>query len=142
MKNAEMIALWRKAGMTLVLHDEIFHPEADDDIWIPAVSSKEWIIVTADKAMEREHLESVIEHRARILLLIDNSSGAPQWAAAMIRCLDQSCDLIRSLERPCIIRLAKFGTVTLIRGPASLAERLQRFKTARIVRTKRHRKAS
>ena len=124
--------------MCLKLHDEMFDIEEADEDWIPAVSSKGWVILTADTRIEREHLESVIQNRCRVVLLTDNTSGAVQWTAAVIRALEQISDYLRNCHRPSIVRVSKLGDITRLRGPVELQSRLDKFKRHRIIRGKRH----
>ena len=47
MANPAMVDLMRRAGFRLELHGDHFKDDEDDDVWIRAVSEKNWVILTA-----------------------------------------------------------------------------------------------
>ena len=119
--------------MILELHDTHFDKEAPDDEWIPAVTKHSWVIISADKRIDKDHLQCILESPCRIVLLTDNTSGVPQWTAAIIRCLEEIVQHMRFCQRPTIMRIEKGGIVGLIRGPEELKERFGKIETARFV---------
>jgi hypothetical protein len=49
----ELVGRLREAGMPCEPHRSHFAPDAEDELWIPAVASRGWIIVTRDFAIQR-----------------------------------------------------------------------------------------
>ncbi len=126
------------AGMKIVRHGDYFVRDEDDEVLIPKVASNGHIIVTADKKMETVHLATICESRAKVVILTDNTSGYPQWAAALITYHDQIVRHLLSSDGPMVIRLSRFG-ITKARYPAEVETRRRQIETQEIIRSKRAR---
>lgn len=135
MANPAMVDLMRRAGFRLELHGDHFKDDEDDDVWIRAVSEKNWVILTADKRVEKDHLESIINAFGRLVLLTDNSSGWVQWTGALIAAHDKLIERIQADAPPIIIRLSKSGAITKVR----LKGELESTRSRQIARSKRER---
>lgn len=57
-----------------------------DPIWIERCASRDWVIVTGDKAIETDPVnrQAVIDFKAKVFLLDENNSRAVEWASAII----------------------------------------------------------
>jgi hypothetical protein len=79
-------AMLERMGFEVELHNRYFVPDAEDDIWIPEVAARQWVILTADKRLSVEPLnkEAVRSSNAQVLLVSDGKSLPEQWAACLI----------------------------------------------------------
>jgi predicted nuclease of predicted toxin-antitoxin system len=124
------------ARMKIKRHGERFKHDEDDDEWIDESAQQGWVIVTADKHMETEHIDVICHSRAKVLILTDNNSGYPQWAASLISSHDAIVRHLLSSDGPMIVRLSKVG-ITKVRHPAEVETRQREAETKRIVRAKK-----
>lgn len=127
-----------KAGMRVHRHNDHFSPEEDDDVWIASVANNNWAILTADKSIERHHIDTVVQSRAKLIFLIGKRSGAIQWSASMVVSQGKIFEILRSNDGPLVIRLGKSGEITKVRHLQEIVERQKKVETGRIIREKRH----
>ncbi|WP_298628731.1 hypothetical protein [uncultured Thermus sp.] len=71
----------RQLGLTVELHDDHFSQEERDEIWIPQVSRKQWIILTLDERIRfnKTEKEVLLAYRARVILLPNPKQQMPGW---------------------------------------------------------------
>lgn len=126
------------AKIKVCRHKERFKDDEDDDVWIPAVAKEFLVAVSADQRMERDAiiLEAICESRAKVVLLTDNASGYPQWAASLITHHDSIVRTLLSYDGPLIIRLARSG-ISKVRQPQDVEAKRRRVETQQILREKR-----
>lgn len=102
--NKRMPTILREAGITVRCHSEEGFPskETDDEVWIRAVASKGYIIVTSDKKIERNPIErlAVIESKAKVFILDEKNSRSVHWAAAVIVSKDRIYEAVRDNAGP------------------------------------------
>ena len=135
MANAKMVDVMRRVGYVLELHSDHFRDDEDDDVWIRVASEKGWIILTADKRVEKDHLECILASTARVILLIDNNSGWAYWTGALVAARERLLAKIGVETAPFTIRLAKDGSITQTRRKADL----ETARSQQIARSKRSR---
>ena len=94
--------------------------------------------MTKDERIERDWVDVIIKHRARVILLTDSQGGITELAAALI-CARDACErtLLDNPMGPLIIRVNKTGTISKIRGETELRSRRDKLLTTNIVRAKR-----
>jgi len=126
------------AGLKVVLHRQKFQRDEADDVWISSVASEAWITVSGDKRMERDPviLAAICRFRAKVVLLTDNNSGYPQWAAALISYHNAIVRHMLSSDGPLIVRLSR-GGISKVRLPVEVQASRRQAETEKIVRSKR-----
>lgn len=105
--NKIMPEILRKAGLNVECHSSHFAHDIKDEVWIPAVTKKGWIIVTSDQKIETDPLSrlAVIESRAKVFVLEENNSRAPYWAAAILVSRERMYELCHDSDGPFFINL-------------------------------------
>ncbi|HET7500678.1 MAG TPA: hypothetical protein VFK02_06725 [Kofleriaceae bacterium] len=53
----DLVSRLRAAGMPCEPHRDHFAPDADDEVWIPVIASRGWVIITRDFAIQRRPAE-------------------------------------------------------------------------------------
>lgn len=88
----------RGAGLTVHRHADRFAANAPDAEWLPVVASRGWVIVSLDKAMQRNPLEreAIISSRARFLALVGGQSKIEELGQNFVRTLPA---ILRFIER-------------------------------------------
>jgi PIN like domain len=87
----------------------ITSPETDDDVWIPAVTTQDWLIITRDSQIQvhRREINAVLQHRARMVTIVGDEAGGTfaqleifmcQWRN-ILRCLDREGPFIYAASR-------------------------------------------
>ena len=61
----------RGAGLKIEEHLDHFADDEDDDVWLPQVAKKGWVVLTKDKAMRKKPNERacIIENQVRMFTL-------------------------------------------------------------------------
>jgi hypothetical protein len=69
-----------QAGIEVRYHDDCFPEDAKDEVWLPEVGQKGWIVITKDKNIRRTpiELEATIAAKVRLFVLAGagNKTGA------------------------------------------------------------------
>ena len=81
----------REAGLVVHAHNEHFAHDAPDTIWIPAVASRGWVILTSDAAIKRNPLEreAVLTSGARLLVLVGANATTADRAHNFVNTLSR-----------------------------------------------------
>ncbi len=125
------------AGMKIERHRDHFKPDEDDDVWIPSVAAKGWVTISADQNIESDHLDAICDSRAQMILLTNNNSGYPQWAAAVISGITSIQSRLVTMGRPLIIRLGRTGAISRVRESSEIEARRRSIETKKVVRQKK-----
>lgn len=96
-----------RAGLAVERHDLHFQPDTPDEIWIPQVAQRGWVIVSGDrKILRRPHeVGALVESRARMLILVGNHAPADELASNLINTLPKIEELLDRLEPPVVFRV-------------------------------------
>lgn len=135
-ESDDLAKVLRDARIQVKRHCERFTPEEDDDAWIRSVAQEGWVAISADQRIEADHLDVVCRSRAKVVLLTDNNSGYPQWAASLIAFNDRIVEKLLSSDGPMIIRLSK-NSITKVRFPEEVETKRRNIETQKIIRTKK-----
>ena len=83
-------AALRAAGASVEAHDNHFAQEASDEVWIPDVAARGWVILTKDKNIRRRHQEreASLLALARIFTLSSGNMRGSVMAEIFVRHLD------------------------------------------------------
>lgn len=81
-----LVARLREAGIRCEAHRDHFAPDAADESWIPPITSRGWVIVTRDFAIQRRPTERAAwtAARATVVMLRGDKLSAEDMATAMI----------------------------------------------------------
>lgn len=96
-----------------------------------------YVVIAKDLAMEADELEAIIQHKTRLILLVDKTGGVFNWIASLVCSYEKCCEAFNGCTGPLVIRVSKNGAITKIRGEQELRSRYNRWLTARIARAKK-----
>lgn len=132
----DLFQLLSDAGMKVERHRDHFEHDADDDTWIMHAGSVHWVIITADSKIEDDHIEAICKSKAQVVILTDNTSGYPQWGAAIIAATQTILRNLLTKGRPLIMRVSRSGKVSTVRDSLAVETRRRAREQTRIIREK------
>lgn len=73
-------------GIIVTLHDDHFNETTDDEVWLKAVSDREWIMITGDVAISRTplFLQRLSQITARVFILNGLNGASPEGKAECV----------------------------------------------------------
>lgn len=94
------------AGITVERHADHFAPDCADEVWLDAISGKNWIAVTHDARIRYKPNELAAVARNRVaLLVIIGHAPYPQLAHAFVSTLSRIERFIENHEPPYIAKV-------------------------------------
>jgi hypothetical protein len=65
-------------------HKELFKDDEDDNIWIPNIAARGWVIFTSDERISRDpvNIRAVLDSKAQVIMTSDNNKLPEMWGAA------------------------------------------------------------
>jgi hypothetical protein len=101
----------REAGLLVQLHKDHFKEGTPDEIWIPEVGARGWVVLTKDKAIRRNSAErrAVIVARARILTLPRGSYTGAEMAEIILSNRPKIGRFLKNHPPPFIARISASG---------------------------------
>jgi predicted nuclease of predicted toxin-antitoxin system len=97
------------AGLTVVLHDDIFKNDTADEIWLKEVAARGHIVVTGDKDVTRRilFLKQLVASKAYVFILYGLNGASPQGkAGCVLSATDKITELLKSGEPPALWKIA------------------------------------
>jgi len=81
-----MIKMLRELKAAFERHSSHYMQDEDDDVWIPDVTRRGWIIISGDKGIENDGInrQAVIDSKAKVFVLSDTNSRGIEWAASLV----------------------------------------------------------
>lgn len=103
----------REAGENVKVHDEHFKQDAPDTEWLPNVTLKGWIILTADAKIAKNKLEmlAVQESKARLFVLASGNLTGTQMGEVFTKARESIKSFVSKNPGPFIAKVYKDGTV-------------------------------
>lgn len=101
----------RAAGADVRYHDDDFSQDAPDEVWIPDVAARGWVILTKDKNIRRRHgeREAALLSDARIFTLSSGNLRGAEMAARFVQHLDAITQTALALEPPFLVVVSADG---------------------------------
>ena len=102
------------AGITVILHDDLFNSQTPDEVWLKEVAAREYIVVTGDKDVTRRllFLKQLVESRAYVFILYGLNGVSRQGKAdCVLSALDKITELMKSGEPPALWKIGKDNRV-------------------------------
>jgi PIN like domain len=99
----------RAVGFQVYVHKEYFKDDTDDDIWIPSVQGRGWVIFSNDKRIARDpiNVRAVLHSKAQVIMTSNNNTLPEFWGAAFIVGRMRISDLLVSNPRPVFIQIGE-----------------------------------
>lgn len=100
----------RTVGFQVVAHKECgwLNSDADDDFWIPEVTSRGWIILSSDKriSLDPVNVRSVVTSKAQVIVTSDNSILPEFWGSAFVVGRIRIRELLQANPGPVFIKIS------------------------------------
>jgi PIN like domain len=113
-------------------YDAYFQPGEDDEIWLPFVGERAWVVLTKDKRNRYNQLEktAIRRHKVAEFYFASGNMNGAEMAAALVIALPEIKRICNREELPFIGRITKAGTVLVVEdSKGSTHERRQQEKT-------------
>ena len=101
----------RKAGATAEAHDDHFKQDTPDEVWIPDVSARGWLILTKDARIRRRknELDAVKLARSKVFVVTTQGMKGSEVADLFVKYLKRIGNLARSRRPPFWATVTKSG---------------------------------
>jgi len=108
-------ATLRQAGLTVVIHDELFPVDAPDVFWLEKCGQNNWVVLTKDKEIKKNPLErqALLQAGLADFFLSRGDLSGEENAQAILKGLKRIANLLASERRPFIARISPTGEVKL-----------------------------
>lgn len=116
-KNKIASAL-REAGETVIVHDDVFKPDAQDVEWLPFVGEEGWIVLTKDAKIRYRTLEreALINSGARAFVFVSGNVPAIETAQILVKALPAMKEFIIKHRAPFIAKVFRNGSLDLMKN--------------------------
>lgn len=106
--------LLQRAGIVVHRHRDHFADSEDDDIWLPSVAERGWVILSFDRMIRRNELErdAVFLSGARLILMTGANADAAQYARNFVNTLGKIEAFLERESAPFIARVKRPSPVT------------------------------
>jgi hypothetical protein len=104
-----LAGILRKVGFEIRVHKDFFKDDEDDDVWIPDVKARGWVILSSDKRIARDPLnvQAVLTSKAQVVMSSDNNTLPEFWGAAFITGRMKINDLLDRNPGPAYIKMSQ-----------------------------------
>ena len=115
-KNILPEALRKLPNLIVHIHDDHFAPDEEDQVWLPKVATKGWVILTKDKDIRHRKLEldAVLNNEAYMLTFGTGDYSAKEMAEAFRLALPKIRRTIAGFFPPLIARISKGGDFMIL----------------------------
>lgn len=113
--------LLRAGGVRVHAHEDHFAQNAPDDLWMPEVASRGWIILSPDKRITRDPVElaAIMLSNAAMVCLVGGHEKTLDLAANFLNTFAKIAQFVESARPPYVARLYRPSPVSGIsRGVA------------------------
>ena len=113
--NPRVLAVLRDAGVQVERHLDHFAKGTLDEVWLPFVGEKGWILLTTDGRIRYRSNEkqAVIENNVRMFYFSNNNMSGGQMAAALEKALLEIYKLCAKQKPPFFAAITRAGDVYL-----------------------------
>ena len=103
-------------NVSFELHHTWFESGVDDDVWLPFVGERHWIIVTKDKRNRYNKWEKAALRRFKVREFYFGSGNMNglEMAAALVAALPEMRNICQSTPPPFVASISRSGTVTIL----------------------------
>jgi hypothetical protein len=113
----ETVALALKAkGVLVERHDDHFAQNTSDDVWLPVVGARGWVVLSKDKRIRYRHAEREAVRTAAVALFVflGGNMRAGEIAQTIAGALPLMNGMLATQKRPFLAGISKAGVVKLI----------------------------
>ena len=101
-------------GARVEVHRDYYEPDAADQVWLPEVAQKGWVILSQDQfnALERQAIRNA---GGRAFLIVEGSMSGEEQAQIVVGAMRRMLRILKATPAPFIARLYRAKRVLLIR---------------------------
>jgi hypothetical protein len=114
---ADAIKNYLAPGEAVVVHDELFEQDVEDDVWLEHVGRQQWIALSKDDAIIRKNppaLVAILSCRVKIFVLTKQDMKGGHMASLFVSALPQMRKIVDKYPGPFIVQIEEDGHM---RGP-------------------------
>ena len=105
----------RREGAIVELHGDHFQHDTADEVWIPEVAARDWVILAKDlrirwRPLEREAIEA---SGARVFVFSSGNVTGEDMAEAFARAMPRMERLVGQMDGPFIAKVYRDGSVKM-----------------------------
>ena len=106
----------RAAGATVEVHNDHFLQDARDEIWLPEVERRGWVVLTKDDRIRYRptELAAVISAHVALFALTSGNLNGEEMAQAFVAALPQMSRVLAKHRLPLIAKVTRSGEVSLV----------------------------
>ncbi len=91
-------------GASVELHRRHFEHEADDQVWLPEVCQKQWVIISHDQFNELEK-HAIRNANGRAFLVVGGDATGEQKAALVTGAMRRKLRILKAVPAPFIVKV-------------------------------------
>ncbi len=113
-----MATALRGAGVQVEIHDDHFPATCDDEVWLPQVGARGWVVVTKDKYIRRRPRErrAIEDGNVAAFVLTASRINGAEMAHAFVTALPRILHIAAKYGRPLIATVSRVGAVAVVVG--------------------------
>lgn len=127
--SKRIVEALRNSGMTIEIHDDHFHKDAQDVDWLPEIGKRGWVVLTKDAKIGKRTSEKIAVASAKVKMFVlasQNLSGE-QMIEAFIQAIVPLQEFVRKYPAPFIGKIYRDGHIEMWKDSQMLLEELQRL---------------
>jgi len=101
-------------GARVELHREHFDKDADDQVWLPEVCQRGWVVISHDQFNELEK-QAIRNASGRAFLIVAGDATGEQKAALVTGALRRMLRILNSTRAPFIAKVYRANRVNVLR---------------------------
>jgi hypothetical protein len=108
----------RAVGARVEVHDDHFARDAPDEVWLPEVGRRGWVVLTRDARIRWRPAERLAFERAGVGVFVVTAGQmtGPDLAALVARLLPRMTRLVERLARPFLVTISASGNMEVKLG--------------------------
>jgi len=100
-------------GIDIEVHDAHFPENTPDDVWLAAVATRGWVVLTQDPRIKSRanELKAIVDHSAACFVL--TTAGLNRWETARVLATawDEISEIVEKEQPPYVYPITKTGRV-------------------------------
>jgi hypothetical protein len=102
----------RTAGLRIEVHDRHFAQNTPDPDWLKACGERGWIVLTADKRIERHWGHVIKASKVAVFIFSSNNAPAEEWVEPIKQYRAKLFRIIKNIPAPFIAHITMDGIGT------------------------------
>jgi hypothetical protein len=103
-------------GVQLKRHRDFYPRGTLDEVWLPFVAERAWVVLTKDKRNRYNDLErdALRRHRVREFYFGSGNFTGAEMAEALVKAIAEMRTITRTYNPPVVGSITRLGTVTIV----------------------------